>query len=100
MGGRDDFPSVGGEGIAAAAISRRSRRWKPPSQESHLDWLILRGGLFYGPGTGFDDDWFARAHAGKLRLPNEGEDYVSLVHIADMATATVAAIRGGPRDRR
>src|SRR5205809_215209 len=26
------------------------------------DWLVLRGGLFYGPGTGFDDDWFARAH--------------------------------------
>jgi hypothetical protein len=22
--------------------------------ESDLDWLILRGGLFYGPGAGFD----------------------------------------------
>ena len=28
---------------------------------SDLDWVILRGGLFYGPGSGFDDDWFARA---------------------------------------
>jgi nucleoside-diphosphate-sugar epimerase len=62
---------------------------------SELDWLILRGGLFYGPGTGFDDDWFARAAAGKLRLPETGEDYVSLVHIADMAAATVAAIDAG-----
>src|SRR5689334_19173531 len=25
-----------------------------------LDWVILRGGLFYGPGTGFDDAWFER----------------------------------------
>jgi nucleoside-diphosphate-sugar epimerase len=56
----------------------------------------LRGGLFYGPGTGFDDDWFARARAGKLRLPGEGDDFVSLMHIADMAAATVAAIGRWP----
>jgi nucleoside-diphosphate-sugar epimerase len=61
-------------------------------EESRLDWLVLRGGLFYGPGTGFDDDWLARARAGKLRLPGDGADYVSLIHIADMASATVAAI--------
>ena len=66
---------------------------------SGLDWLILRGGLFYGPGTGFDDDWFARAAAGKLRLPGDGSDYVSLVHIADMAAATVAALEAGVSGR-
>jgi nucleoside-diphosphate-sugar epimerase len=65
-------------------------------RQSKLDWIILRGGLFYGPGTGFDDEWFSRATAGKLRLPAQGEEYVSLVHIADMATATVAAIRRWP----
>jgi len=63
---------------------------------SGLDWIILRGGLFYGPGTGFDDDWYARAAAGKLRLPGDGSDFVSLVHIADMAAATVAAVKAWP----
>jgi nucleoside-diphosphate-sugar epimerase len=63
---------------------------------SGLDWVILRGALFYGPGTGFDDDWFARAQAGKLRLPEDGSAYVSLVHISDMAAATVAAIKHWP----
>jgi nucleoside-diphosphate-sugar epimerase len=63
---------------------------------SGLDWTILRGGLFYGPGTGFDDDWFARAVAGKLRLPGDGSDFVSLLHIADMAAATVAAVHAWP----
>jgi nucleoside-diphosphate-sugar epimerase len=67
---------------------------------SALDWLILRGGLFYGPGTGFDDDWFARAASGKLRLPGDGSAYVSLVHIADMAAATVAALETWPSRRR
>lgn len=80
-----------GEGIAGAAIAA-VRAMEASIVESNLDWLILRGGLFYGPGTGFDDDWFARARAGKLRLPAEGNDYVSLIHIADMAAATVAAL--------
>ena len=66
---------------------------------SGLDWLILRGALFYGPGTGFDDDWFARAVAGKLRLPGDGSDFVSLIHIADMAEATVAALARWPSRR-
>jgi nucleoside-diphosphate-sugar epimerase len=68
-------------------------------EQSGLDWLILRGGLFYGPGTGFDDDWFARARAGTLRLPGEGDDYVSLVHIADMVAATSAALGRWPSRR-
>jgi nucleoside-diphosphate-sugar epimerase len=84
-----------GEGIAGAAIAA-VRAMEAAVVESDLDWVILRGALFYGPGTGFDDDWFARARAGKLRLPAEGNDYVSLVHIADMAAATVAAIRRWP----
>jgi nucleoside-diphosphate-sugar epimerase len=86
------------EGVAGAAIAA-VRAMEAAVTESDLDWLILRGGLFYGPGTGFDDDWFARARAGKLRLPAEGDDYVSLVHIADMADATVAAIRNWPSRR-
>lgn len=65
-------------------------------RRSGLDWLILRGALFYGPGTGFDDDWFARAQAGKLRLPGQGDDFVSLIHIADMAAALVAALEDWP----
>jgi nucleoside-diphosphate-sugar epimerase len=65
-----------------------------------LDWLILRGALFYGPGTGFDDDWLARARAGNLRLPGSGDAYVTLVHIADMADATVAALSRWPSRQR
>lgn len=84
----------GGNDTATKAVEA-SIAMEEVIRASGLDWLILRGGLFYGPGTGFDDDWFARAAAGKLRLPEAGEDFVSLVHISDMAAATVAAIRTG-----
>ena len=83
------------EGIAGAAIAA-ARSMEATIEQSGLDWLIFRGALFYGPGTGFDDDWFSRARAGKLRLPADGSGYVSLIHIADMAEATVAAMRRWP----
>lgn len=88
-------PRPQGDDISARAINA-TLDMEDAVRASDLDWLILRGGLFYGPGTGFDDDWFARAAAGKLRLPGDGSDYVSLVHIADMAAATVAALRVWP----
>src|SRR5439155_25617879 len=87
--------SIGQEGIAGAAISA-ALAMEAAIEQSGLDWIILRGALFYGPGTGFDDEWFARARAGTLRLPGAGDDYVSLVHIADMASATVAALDRWP----
>ncbi len=59
-------------------------------------WIILRGGLFYGPGTGREEDWFARARAGTLKIPGDGSDFVSLVHIADMAEATAIAVERAP----
>lgn len=65
---------------------------------SDRHWIILRGGLFYGPGTGREDDWFARATLGTLKIPGDGADFASLIHIADMADATVAAVeRAAPR---
>ncbi len=88
----EDTPFTGGDNEMATRAVEASIAMEETIRGSGLDWLILRGGLFYGPGTGFDDDWFARGAAGKLRLPGDGTDYVSLIHIADMAAATVAAL--------
>jgi nucleoside-diphosphate-sugar epimerase len=84
--------------VAASALAA-ARAMEATIEQSDLDWLILRGGLFYGPGTDYDEDWFARARDGKLRLPGEGEDWVSLLHVADMAGATVAALQRWPSRR-
>lgn len=81
--------------IATRAIAA-SQEMEDVITSSELDWLILRGGLFYGPGTGMDDGWHERAKLGKLRLPGDGSSFVSLVHIADMAEATVRAVNRFP----
>lgn len=83
-------PTIASKAIAAALEMEAS------VEESDHDWLILRGGLFYGAGTGFDENWFARALDGRLRAPGDGIDYVSLVHISDMATATLSALERWP----
>ena len=59
---------------------------------SDLDWRIVRGALFYGPGTGHDDLRRSQARTGQLQLPGDGNGYLSLIHIADMASAVVAVI--------
>lgn len=86
------------DSVAALAIAA-ALAMEDTVRQSGLDWVVLRGALFYGPGTGFDDDWFARARAGTLRLPGDGSDYVSLVHIADMAEATATVLERWPSCR-
>lgn len=95
----EDAPAAGDMDPAAAHAIDAALAMEASVRDAGLDALILRGGLFYGPGTGFDDDWYARAKAGKLRLPGDGSAYVSLVHITDMAEATLAAIERWPAQR-
>ncbi len=95
----EDTGFAGGDDDLAGRAVHAAIAMEDAVRASDLDWLILRGALFYGPGTGFDDDWFARARAGTLRLPGDGSQFVTLVHIADMAAATVAAVARWPSRR-
>lgn len=56
-----------------------------------LEWCILRGGTFVGPGT-FQERTAANLFAGREKAPCDGSNYVSLVHVADMANACAAAL--------
>jgi len=61
------------------------------ARQSDLDWRIVRSALFYGPGTGYEEFWRSRAHISALQVPGDGEAYLSLIHITDVASAFVAA---------
>lgn len=57
-----------------------------------LKWYILRGGTFVGPGT-FQEDEVAQLRAAQVIVPGDGGNFISAVHVADMATAIVAALQ-------
>ena len=68
-----------------------AREMEQAVRESDLPWVILRGGAFYGRGSDRMEYLNRLAREGRLEVPGDGGDYISLVHIADMADAVVHA---------
>lgn len=60
-----------------------------------MEWCILRGGTFVGKGT-FQDSLIERLRSGAEFVPCDGRNFVSLVHVSDMASAIVAAVEHAP----
>lgn len=61
-----------------------------------LRWCILRGGRFVGPGT-FEENTVADLRHGTRVIAGTGQDFISLIHVADMASAVVAALAYAPQ---
>lgn len=62
----------------------------------HVGWVILRGGQFYGLGTGVTENMLAAARDGRLQLDGEGNHFMSMIHPEDMAQAVVTALEHAP----
>jgi nucleoside-diphosphate-sugar epimerase len=62
-----------------------------------FDGIVLRYGIFYGPGTSFGAGGLYVREIRRRRFPivGEGGAVWSFVHVDDAASATVAAIEGG-----
>ncbi|MBX5451702.1 NAD-dependent epimerase/dehydratase family protein [Thermogemmatispora sp.] len=59
---------------------------------AELGWCILRGGSFVGRGTA-QDTLVARLREGRLVVICDGSNFISPIHVADMATAIIAALQ-------
>ena len=82
--------------LQVTAISESSADMEAMVRTSDLEWNILRGGIFYGAGTGREEEWWQSARQGRLKLPGDGSDLISLVHVVDMARAVIAATERAP----
>jgi nucleoside-diphosphate-sugar epimerase len=60
-----------------------------------LQWCILRGGYFVGPGT-LQDYQIALLRAERCTIPGDGSEHLSLINVRDMATAITAALAAAP----
>ncbi len=63
---------------------------------SSLDWCIARGGLVYGSGTGREEGWKQSVRTDDFRLPGDGNSFLSLIHIADMARGVILCAEAAP----
>jgi len=82
--------------LQESPVSQSSIDMEEMVRSAKLEWSILRGGIFYGTGTGREDGWRQLAMDGNLALPGDGSDLISLVHVVDYARAMVAAIENAP----
>lgn len=67
-------------------------------QASDIPWVILRGGSFYGPGTGFVANVEA-ARRNELKTVGDGSHFLSLIHVEDMAEAFRLTLKHRPVQR-
>lgn len=61
-------------------------------RDSGLSHVILRGGTFYGSGTGFTETMLEMLRKGRWPVIGSGEAFTSLIHVEDMARAAAAAV--------
>ena len=88
----EDDP-IDGYGAIASALDMEAR-----CRASALDVRLVRGGLFYGPGTGREEQWQREVRDPAFRIPGDGTAWWSTVQVADYASALLAVLeRGAPR---
>jgi nucleoside-diphosphate-sugar epimerase len=76
------------ESLAAIAHLERAVLHAP------LDGIVLRYGLFYGPGA--TDDWVRLLRKRRMPVVGEGTAIWSMLHLDDAASAAVAALTAPP----
>jgi len=59
---------------------------------SGLEYIILRGGSFYGEGTGTEYNWYSLAKEDKLLLSKNEFSYNSLINVEDYTNACTLAV--------
>jgi nucleoside-diphosphate-sugar epimerase len=85
----EDDPIEGYGAIASAFDMERLARAAP------LDVRLVRGGLFYGAGTGRPARWLEEVRDPGFRIPGDGGAWLSPVHVEDYAAALLAVLALG-----
>src|SRR5262249_9823172 len=60
-----------------------------------LNWCILRGGSFVGKDTA-QEEIIEQLRAGEIRVACDGRNFISPIHVDDIASAVVAAFANAP----
>ncbi len=79
--------------IAAPIIEMEGMLEAIPAERLH--WSILRGGMFVGRGT-FQEDSLLLMRESSVKIPGDGSNFLSPIHVTDMAAAVAQALTSAP----
>lgn len=85
----EDDP-IDGRGVLASALDMERLL-----QQAPIDVRVVRGGLFRGGDSGAEARWLAQLRDPQFRIPGNGDDWVSLVHLDDFAAAVLTVLERG-----
>jgi nucleoside-diphosphate-sugar epimerase len=91
----DDRPQTEDDPIEGHGALASAAEMEALVRASALDGRLVRGGYFYGPGTGREAIWLAEVRDAAFRIPGDGSAWISLVHVEDYADALLAVIERG-----
>jgi nucleoside-diphosphate-sugar epimerase len=77
--------------LYTSAIEMERMVWQSQGLDG-LTTVILRGGLFYGPTAWHTRHMFGALRSAMMPIMGAGDNYWSLIHTDDMASACVAAV--------
>lgn len=93
----DERPQIESDPIAGYGVLASAFDMEALLAASPLDARAIRGGLFYGPGTGREEAWLADVRNPAFRMPGDGSAWISTVHVEDYAAALVDILERGER---
>lgn len=91
----DDRPQAEDDPIAGYGVLESAVQMEALVRAAPLDWRLVRGGLFYGPGTLRDELWLDEVRNEAFRIPGDGNAWISPAHVEDYASALIAVLERG-----
>ncbi|MDX6696713.1 MAG: hypothetical protein QOE65_110 [Solirubrobacteraceae bacterium] len=95
LAGEDRPLNTGARGIVGRSV-RTMAEVEATSRAAPLEAVILRYGVFYGPGTWYGRGGDVAEQVARRRYPLIGRGVHSFVHVADAADAAVRALAAPP----
>jgi nucleoside-diphosphate-sugar epimerase len=80
---------------AAAAVRSMESQILDAARDGAIEGIVLRYGLFYGPGNPATEEMIARVRRRRLPMIRGDRGQLPYLHVDDAVTATIAAIDHG-----
>jgi len=92
----DDRPQHEDDRLVGYGVLQSAFDMEQIVREASIDVRVVRGGLFYGPGTGRENGWADEAAANGYCMPADGQAWMSPLHVDDFAHAVLTMLEAGP----